>query len=78
MALMVVTFPAFLLRHAIYVIGPMLKKRSKLSFKRQDIRLHWLFASQFGLVPQRSLRGLPVFLRDWGRANSYIVNVSVE
>ena len=32
------------------------------------IRLHWLISSQFGLDPQRflrSLRGLPVFLRDW-------------
>jgi hypothetical protein len=37
-------------------------------FRRQLIRLHWFFASQFGLDPQRflrSLRGLPVFLRDW-------------
>ncbi len=32
------------------------------------IKLYWLFASQFGLDPLRflrSLRGLPVFLRDW-------------
>lgn len=32
------------------------------------IKLHWLLASQCGLDPQRflrSLRGLPVFLRDW-------------
>ncbi len=32
------------------------------------IKLHWILSSQFGLDPQRflrSLRGLPVFLRDW-------------
>lgn len=37
-----------------------------MSFRRQLIRLHWLFASQFGLDPQRfmrSLRGLPAYLR---------------
>ena len=31
-------------------------------------KLHWLFSSQFGLDPRtliRSLRGLPVYLRDW-------------
>lgn len=32
------------------------------------IKLHWLLSSQFGLDPRlflRSLRGLPVYLRDW-------------
>jgi len=32
------------------------------------IKLHWLLSSQFGLDPQRflrSLRGLPIYLRDW-------------
>ena len=32
------------------------------------IKLHWLLASQFGLDPQRflrSLRGLPIYFRDW-------------
>jgi len=32
------------------------------------IKLHWLLASQFGLDPRiflRSLRGLPLFFRDW-------------
>lgn len=31
-------------------------------------KLHWILASQFGFDPQRfirSLRGLPIFLRDW-------------
>lgn len=31
-------------------------------------KLHWLFASQLGFNPQifiRSLRGLPIYLRDW-------------
>jgi hypothetical protein len=37
-------------------------------FKRILIKLHWLLSSQFGLDPRiflRSLRGLPVYLRDW-------------
>ena len=32
------------------------------------IQLHWLLASQFGIDPRillRSLRGLPIYLRDW-------------
>ena len=32
------------------------------------IKLHWLLSSQFGIDPRvflRSLRGLPVYLRDW-------------
>lgn len=36
--------------------------------KTTVIKLHWLLSNQFGLDPQRflrSLRGLPVFLRDW-------------
>lgn len=41
---------------------------SSFKIKPTLIKLHWLFSSQFGLDPQRflrSLRGLPVFLRDW-------------
>lgn len=37
-------------------------------FKRILIKIHWLLSSQFGLDPQRflrSLRGLPIYLRDW-------------
>ncbi len=37
-------------------------------FKHTLIKLHWLLASQFGFDPQlllRSLRGLPLYLRDW-------------
>lgn len=39
-----------------------------MKLKSTLIKLHWLLSSQFGLDPQRflrSLRGLPVFLRDW-------------
>lgn len=39
-----------------------------MKLKPTLIKFHWLFATQFGLDPQRflrSLRGLPVFLRDW-------------
>lgn len=37
-------------------------------FKRILIKLHWLLSSQLGIDPQRflrSLRGLPIYLRDW-------------
>ena len=36
--------------------------------KKTLIKLHWLISSQFGIDPRvflRSLRGLPVYLRDW-------------
>ena len=38
------------------------------ALKRSLIKLHWLLSSQFGLDPRillRSLRGMPVYLRDW-------------
>ena len=40
-----------------------------MSYKSILLKLHWLLSSQFGLDPRtflRSLRGLPVYLRDWG------------
>ena len=40
-----------------------------IKLKPALMKLHWLFASQFGLDLKRllhSLRGLPVFVRDWG------------
>lgn len=39
-----------------------------MKIKPTFIKLHWLLSSQFGLDPRiflRSLRGLPVYLRDW-------------
>jgi len=39
-----------------------------MTIKPTLIKLHWLLSSQFGLDPRifmRSLRGLPVYLRDW-------------
>jgi hypothetical protein len=39
-----------------------------MKIKPTLIKLHWLLSSQFGLDPRiflRSLRGLPVYLRDW-------------
>jgi hypothetical protein len=39
-----------------------------LKIKPTLIKLHWLLSSQFGLDPRailRSLRGLPIYLRDW-------------
>ena len=39
-----------------------------MSLKSILLKLHWLLSSQFGLDPRtflRSLRGLPVYLRDW-------------
>ena len=39
-----------------------------MKIKSTLIKLHWLLSSQFGLDPRiflRSLRGLPVYLRDW-------------
>lgn len=36
--------------------------------KRNLIKLHWFFSSQFGINPQRfirSLRGIPIFILDW-------------
>jgi hypothetical protein len=39
-----------------------------MNIKANLIKLHWLLSSQFGIDPRvflRSLRGLPVYLRDW-------------
>lgn len=39
-----------------------------MKLKSTFIKLHWLLASQFGFDPQRflrSMRGLPIYLRDW-------------
>lgn len=39
-----------------------------MKIKPTLIKLHWILSSQFGLDPRialRSLRGLPVYLRDW-------------
>lgn len=39
-----------------------------MKIKPTLIKLHWLLSSQFGLDPRiflRSLRSLPVYLRDW-------------
>ena len=39
-----------------------------MTIKPLLLKLHWLLSSQFGLAPRtfmRSLRGLPVYLRDW-------------
>ena len=39
-----------------------------MKIKPTLIKVHWLLSSQFGLDPRtfmRSLRGLPVYLRDW-------------
>jgi hypothetical protein len=39
-----------------------------MKIKPTLIKLHWLLSSQFGLDPRailRSLRGLPIYLRDW-------------
>ncbi len=41
-----------------------------MSFKNVLVKFHWIIASQFGFDPLRSLhslRGLPVFIRDWRR-----------
>ena len=41
-----------------------------MNIKSKLIKLHWILASQFGIDPRvflRSLRGLPVYLRDWAR-----------
>src|SRR6266581_3615141 len=41
-----------------------------MTIRNRLIKLHWLFASQFGIDPRRffqSLRGIPRFLRDWMR-----------
>ena len=41
-----------------------------MNIKSKLIKLHWLLSSQFGIDPRvflRSLRGLPVYLRDWAR-----------
>jgi hypothetical protein len=42
--------------------------KGMIELKQILIKLHWLLSSQFGLDPRtfmRSLRGLPVYLRDW-------------
>ena len=44
------------------------KNLTDMTIKPLLIKLHWLISSQFGLDPRtfmRSLRGLPVYLRDW-------------
>ena len=41
------------------------KKLNLMKFELSLIKLHWLLSSQIGLGPQRLLRSLPVFLRDW-------------
>jgi hypothetical protein len=44
------------------------KNLTNMTIKPLLIRIHWLLSSQFGLDPRtfmRSLRGLPVYLRDW-------------
>lgn len=42
--------------------------KGMIELKPTLIKLHWLLSSQFGLDPRTflgSLRGLPVYLRDW-------------
>ena len=42
--------------------------KGMIELKQIFIKLHWLLSSQFGFDPRtfmRSLRGLPVYLRDW-------------
>jgi hypothetical protein len=42
--------------------------KGMIELKQTLIKLHWLLSSRFGLDPRiflRSLRGLPVYLRDW-------------
>lgn len=44
------------------------KNLTDMTIKPILIKFHWLLSSQFGLDPRvflRSLRGLPVYLRDW-------------